>query len=47
MNDPHGNISTCNSTNLFFIKKGVKFGPQLENFVLMELLEVKQFRYVA
>ena len=21
MNDPHGNISTCNSTNLFFIKK--------------------------
>ena len=20
MNDPHGNISTCNSTNLFFIK---------------------------
>ena len=22
MNDPHGNISTCNSTNLFFIKKG-------------------------
>ena len=46
MNDPHGNISTCNSTNLFFIKK-VKFGPQLENFVLMELLEVKQFRYVA
>ena len=22
MNDPHGYISTCNSTNLFFIKKG-------------------------
>ena len=22
MNDPYGNISTCNSTNLFFIKKG-------------------------
>ncbi len=22
MNDPNGNISTCNSTNLFFIKKG-------------------------
>ncbi len=22
MNDPHGNISTCNSTNLFFIKEG-------------------------
>ena len=21
MNDPHGNVSTCNSTNLFFIKK--------------------------
>ena len=21
MNDPYGNISTCNSTNLFFIKK--------------------------
>ena len=45
MNDPNGNISTCNSTNLFFIKK-VKFGPQLENFVSMELLEVKQFIYV-
>ena len=24
MNDPHGNISTCNSTNLFFIKKNRK-----------------------
>ena len=22
MNDPNGNISTCNSTNLFFIKRG-------------------------
>ena len=35
MNDPHGNISTCNSTNLFLLKK-VKFGPQLENFASME-----------
>ena len=23
MNDPHGNISTCNSTNLFFIKNNI------------------------
>ena len=44
MNDPHGNISTCNSTNLFFIKKS-KFGHQLENTVLMESLEVRQLSY--
>ena len=44
MNDPHGNISTCNSTNLFFKKSQV--WTSKENFVLMELLEVKQFRYV-
>ena len=36
MNDPYGNISTCNSTNLFFLLKKVKFGLQLENFVSME-----------
>ena len=35
MNDPYGNISTCNSTNLFLLKE-VKFGLQLENFASME-----------
>ena len=45
MNDPNGNISTCNSTNLFLLRIN-RFGLQQVNIVLMELQEIKQFYYV-
>ena len=41
MNDPNGNVSTCNSTNLFFIKEN-KVLTSKENIVLMVLQEGKQ-----
>ena len=42
MNDPNGNISTCNSTNLFLLRIN-RFGLQQVNIVLMELQEINNF----